>query len=82
MHVHICPWFENALTIMKYVSNHPDKFDMPWLAFIIGLMQFCLCPIMVAINSIGFMHRESVHFVIFTYFTCALLVDLPRTYFD
>ena len=82
MHLHICPRFENSMNMMKYVSNHPGKFDMPWLAFMIGFTQFCYCPIMVAINSVGFMHRENVHFAVLAHFSAAILVDLPRIYFN
>ena len=81
-HFHICPWFDRSLTIMKYVSNHPNQFDMPWLAFSIGLFEFLLLPIYLVVNSLGFMHRENPHFVIWTYLSVAILADFPALYYQ
>jgi hypothetical protein len=80
-HLHIMPWFEQSLIIIKFVANHPGDFDKSYVAFMIGFIQFCLCPIFLTINSIGFMHRENPHAVIFNYFTSVIIVEMPSKYF-
>ena len=81
MHLSILPWFESGLSIMKYVSNHPTKFDNQWACFFIGFVQCCYAFIFSVFNSIMLYDRDTVYFVLISYMTITILVTAPELYY-
>ena len=39
MHLNIFPNFQNSMNVMKYVNNHPSRFDYHNLAFWLAAVQ-------------------------------------------
>ena len=78
----ILPWFESGLSIMKYVSNHPNKFDYQWACYFIGFVQVCYALIFSIFNAIMLYDRDTVFFVLISYLTISILVTAPELYYD
>jgi len=38
MHLELYGEFEKGQTIIKYVMNHEEKFNQPWIVFTLGLI--------------------------------------------
>jgi len=81
MHLFIFPKFTNALDIMKYVNNHPSRFDYPNTVFWLAFFQCMSNYVFEVMNSMILFSRVNVYFTIVSFVTVTLLADLGSMYY-
>ena len=76
MHLNIYHLYSNSMAIMKYVNNHPYKFDQETIAFILGFVMLVFSMIFESINIVMMFSRKDVYKTIGTYFTLKVLIKI------
>ena len=82
VHFNIHPFFVNSMNIMKYVNNHPHKFDNDNIAFLLGLIFTLYAFVFEAANLLVLFSRSTVYFAIGAYLTLEVIVLLLTWYFN
>jgi len=70
------------MNIMKYVNNHPHKFDEDSLAFLLGSIFAIYAFVFEISNLIVLFSRVSVYFAIGAYLTLEVLILLQSFYYN
>jgi hypothetical protein len=81
MHLNIYPLYANSMGIMKYVNNHPKKFDQDAIAYGLGLTLLSFSFVFEACNVTVLFSRTSVYFTIGAYITLEVLIMLQVFYY-
>ena len=82
MHFAIYPGFINSMNIMKYVNNHPCRFDFQNTAFWLGATQFLSCLWFTIMNSLILWTRINVYFTIVSYVTIKMISEIGKFYYN
>ena len=80
-HLTTIPMFKNGMMIMKYVNNHPTRFDFQATAFNMGLIQMIFAVLFTFYNSIVLYTREDVRLTLCSYVTVVVLCEMPNYYY-
>lgn len=80
MHLEICTYFVGGMTIMKFVTNHPEEFDQPEVSYLLGTFQVINCLIFEVCNVFILFSRNNVYFTLGCYITVGLILNLSKMY--
>lgn len=80
MHLNIFPNFANSMNIMKYVNNHPSRFDYQGLAFALGAFQCVSSFVYEVLNAVVLFTQISVYFALIYYITVYVISQLGAVY--
>ena len=67
---------------MKFVSNHPKKFDFPLVVYFLGCGQVTCAIMSEFVNIIVLINREEVYYCISVFVALTALIDLQWMFFD
>ena len=67
---------------MKYVNNHPNRFDFKNTAYMLGFVQSTFSIIFFVFNSIILFTRANVYFTMISYVTVSIIVDMASFYYQ
>jgi len=81
MHLNIYHQYSNSMNIMKYVNNHPYKFDQDSIAFGLGVILLMFSMIFEVCNMVVLFSRSTVYFTIGAYITLEVLICLQTFYY-
>lgn len=76
MHLGISNLFTDSMTALKFISNHPDKFDYPALSYSIAFTELLASAVFEYINIWILYSRENVYFTIILYINVELLAKM------
>jgi len=76
MHLNIYHLYCNSMAIMKYVNNHPFKFDQDTIAYSLGFVMVIFSFVFEGINIVILFSRPIVYNTIGTYFTLKVLIKM------
>ena len=82
MHINIYPDFSNSMLIMKYVNNHPSRFDHQNIAFSLGMFQMLSSFIYEILNAIVLYTQSNVYFALIYFITVYVLSKLGTRYYN
>ena len=80
-HFALIPKFQNGMAIMKYVANHPTRFDHQKTAFGFGLATFIFSCIHVCLHSLVLYTRANVLLTLCSYCTLYIICAMPNHYY-
>lgn len=81
MHLGISNLFTDSMTALKFISNHPDKFDWPLLSYSIAFTELLASAVFEYINIWILYSRENVYFTIILYINVELLAKMQQFYY-
>ena len=81
MHLDVSGIFQDSIRAIKFMTNHPDKFDMINTCLMIGFIQLFACAAFQVINVQILFSRTTVYFTIVCHITVSLLVQMPKFYY-
>lgn len=82
MHLMIYPLFLNGMNIMKYVNNHPSRFDFQNTAFWLGAAQIIASYLFELMNALILFTRVNVYFTIVSYVTVDVIANFGTFYYN
>ena len=80
-HLKIFPIYNESMVIMKYVNNHPTKFDKDILSITLAFVVLMFSFVFELLNLVVLFSRVNVYFAIGSFVTLSVLVDLQKFYF-
>ena len=80
MHLNTFSQFSRSMNIMKYVANHPSRFDYQYNAFALGLAEMILTFLYLLLKAIIMFTRANVYFAMLSYGTVSIIVNLSDKY--
>ena len=82
VHLYSFPYVVNAFKILRYTNNHPEKFDSPLTAYIIGFLTLSIYMISEVINMIALYSKTDVFSTVNMFITQFCVIELSGTYFN
>lgn len=82
MHVAIFPLFMNGMSIMKFVNNHPSRFDFQNTAFWLGAAQIIASYAFEIMNALILFTRDNVYFTIINAVTVDVIANFGMFYYQ
>lgn len=82
MHLAIYPLFMNGMNIMKYVNNHPSRFDFQNTAFWLGAGQIIASYLFEVMNALILFTRVNVYFTVVSYVTVDVIANFGTFYYN
>lgn len=82
MHLDISGIFQDSIRAIKFMTNHPDKFDKINISLSIGFIQLFACAAFEVINVQILFSRINVYFTIICHITVDLLAKMQKFYYE
>jgi hypothetical protein len=81
MHVYVEKDVRNGLNMMKYVVNHHDNFENPYVSFLFGLLLFLLSWVIELNVMLVMTSLHNVMSISMKYISLAAIGEIPKIYF-
>jgi len=82
VHLNISPVIQQGLDIIRYVNNHPEKFDQPWICYFLGLTILSFSFLFEYLNILNLYSKSSVYYTLGSYFSMSIIVYLQKMYYN
>ena len=82
LHFTCMPVARDGLAMMKYALLHPDEFDHPVPAFMLGFFNLSEMIIAEIVNIISSQSKKAVADAIASFIGYKLIIDLPSVYMN
>lgn len=75
LHLQLQDEFKQGNLIMKYVNNHPEKFQSWTIPFVLGFMQSSMIVLIEVVNLINICAQIAVMDIVMNYVALAVIAD-------
>lgn len=80
LHLIMYPGIAKGINLQKFVVNHPEKFERPFLAFIITYINFSVELFSIIANISLIMYKQTIESVIVHVVALHIINHLPHLY--
>ena len=82
LHMQLSDEFKNGMKNMKFVLNHPYRFDSPFIAFLAGFLQATSIAGIEVVNFFVILTSSTFLEVVMNFMALAIISDFDNAFYD